>query len=219
MDHNKLLWFIVTSIAFKLVATEINSYIPVHNYSVILKHIEQISNTDSRILIAHNMENDINSFLLRSTSPMLLVNLNKSLNADTISEKYDFIIVIIKHVQDFYSFLDWYTVSKMRNNKVKLLVFFVGKEQIEDIFRISWKNYIVNIAVFVWNNGEVQVYTYFPYKGDNCGENITAELLRKHPVDNLFPNKIPTVFNGCSVKILVDKFEPCTMAADFLTDD
>ncbi|GLV36699.1 Ionotropic receptor 60a [Carabus blaptoides fortunei] len=84
---------------------------------------------------------------------------------------------------------------------------------------MSWSSYIVNINVFIWNGIDVNVYTYFPYKGNKCGENIIAELLGKYPIDDLFPSKIPLTFHGCPIVVLIDLFPPCTLAADLATDD
>lgn len=128
-------------------------------------------------------------------------------------------VIIIEYIEDFNKFLNLFTSFDKWNKRGKFCVLFQGKEQFEDIFRIFWRNYIVNINVFIWINNEINVYTYFPYKGNNCGDNITAGLLGKYPVDDLFPPKILLTFHGCPIEILIDLFAPCVLADDFTTDD
>jgi hypothetical protein len=71
------------------------------------------------------------------------------------------------------------------------------------------------------------IYSFFPYEGGRCGDNLEAVLVNQCYSENavvlsnnidLFPNKGPTSLAGCSVDIVTDDTEPYEINVNKSTD-
>lgn len=74
MGCYNVLAFILTFITVGSSTADMDSHIPVHGYTQIIKHIEQTIDTDSHIIIAHNVESDVISIQQQTTIPVFLIN-------------------------------------------------------------------------------------------------------------------------------------------------
>jgi len=72
----------------------------------------------------------------------------------------------------------------------------------------------------------IDIYSWFPYKGNNCADNFDAVLVHKCGSENLddflhnvslFPNKIPRNFAGCPSIAFVELLGPYLKLTDNYT--
>jgi hypothetical protein len=83
-----------------------------------------------------------------------------------------------------------------------------------------------DVYVFQESN-KYDIYSFFPYEGGRCGDNLEAVLVNQCYSENavelannidLFPNKGPTSFAGCSVAVLNNDKEPYEININKNTD-
>lgn len=90
-----------------------------------------------------------------------------------------------------------------------------SRDDIARIFEVAWGYYVVNIDVIILQTiGEkvINVYTYFPYNATNCTANLSPTLLFTcegyKTANQIFPEKSPSDFQGCEVKMMAFTFAP-----------
>lgn len=99
------------------------------------------------------------------------------------------------------------------------------------VVRLLWRYYIINVVLliptFKYNGNQIiiekygiNIYTYFPYANNSCGEIVVSQRINYFELGNgkfennevdLFPKKVPEYWSGCLVKIRAMIWAPCVL--------
>lgn len=96
-------------------------------------------------------------------------------------------------------------------------------EYLDAAIDILWYNYIINAVILMpskTNKKIIEIYSWFPFENGLCGRGFKARLVDtceygifNESVD-LYPNKVPHIFNGCHVRAQVIVAPPYVMPPD-----
>lgn len=168
-------------------------------------------NLDTCNVVIYNNLTEIDFNLSNTTN--ILINMNQGLHIlnQIQNMKVNYILLLIMSLNDLR--IIFYMIFKQTNwnfNHIKFIIKLEDDTDINKVLKLSWDYYIVNIIALHLKG----VYTYWPYEGTKCGNNITAHFLSD--VDNLetidyFPDKIPKNLKGCNIKLAAVLIEPFVM--------
>lgn len=119
--------------------------------------------------------------------------------------KFNNFIFIIKDPIDMQYIWKSLYRTQLWNSRGNYLVAYIGQDTIHEIFNTSWQYYIYNINVITLKNKfEAEIYTYYPYKNNLCGQFLNVELLNicSNNMSDIFPPKIPLDLRGCKLKMM-----------------
>jgi hypothetical protein len=121
-----------------------------------------------------------------------------------------FIIVVsgyCSEIENFLIFIFWLVGKGL---KVENLVTVIAKHEPSQ--------YDINEDMYgLVESKNFDIYSYFPYEGRRCGDNLQPVLVDRCYIEHagelsynthLFPNKVPNSFAGCPVTVLMDTAEP-----------
>lgn len=76
-------------------------------------------------------------------------------------------------------------------------------DEMAKIFKTAWNYLVYNITIIANDDNTTNLYTFYPYKDDNCGEYNHYEVISScDSLENVFPAKIPRNFHGCEIKMM-----------------
>lgn len=117
--------------------------------------------------------------------------------------KFQMYVILLENISTFETIFELLSRSASWDMRAKFLVGYYGIEDIDEIFKISWKYYVININVVAIENGVPNIFTYFPYSNKSCHEYKEYEILSNCEdleKDQIFPQKIPLDLHGCEVR-------------------
>lgn len=174
-------------------------------YKCVAQIIQQ--NNMKNILFQSLKLNEIAPFLTNNNFSKIVVNSEKKIEFHGDSFKYYNNVMVINNVTDFEREILLFYRTFSYNPRGKHLIIFMGKN-IDTLFAAAWKFKILNIVVFIEENLNVNVYSYFPYTESEC-ENTKPYLLGTcdQKID-FFSYKRTLDLHKCPVKILTVIYEP-----------
>jgi hypothetical protein len=130
-----------------------------------------------------------------------------------------FIIVIIGHPTEINGFLSEF---------IKVLWYMRIVNSVIMVANSETHQYDVFEDVYVLQeSNKYDIYAFFPYEGGRCGDNLEAVLVNQCYSENavelannidLFPNKVPDDFAGCSMTVVTGDTEPYEINVNKSTD-
>lgn len=170
-------------------------------------NIIQKNANKNTILMFNSKEDFISTFLRISRKNFIIVNMSKSLEILRKVEKPDFYLMIVNDIKSFNYFVEVSYRTRGWNATAKILVVYLGNEDFTEIFTKSWKYRSINLSLITKNN---EVYTYFPLKNGQCGENIEKRFLFNcsNGIGEVFPKKTDKYFPNCTIKVFAVFIEP-----------
>lgn len=169
---------------------------------------------ESRTFIFSNLTQKLNFTFLKPNQNSLDLehsNYNNSVeifssnNFENIqhSWKFQMYVILLENISTFETIFELLSQSESWDMRAKFLVGYFGNEDIDKIFKICWKYYVVNINVVATKDDVQNIYTYFPYSNKSCHEYKEYEVLSNCEdleKDQIFPQKIPLDLHGCEVR-------------------
>lgn len=78
-------------------------------------------------------------------------------------------------------------------------------KEVEEIFKIFWKNFILNSSLIMKSNDKIEIFTYFPFESDkSCGNTVPRKINQYQNgawnSTTIFPHKLENM-NNCTIKI------------------
>lgn len=119
--------------------------------------------------------------------------------------KFNNFIFIIKDPMDMQYILKSLYGTQLWNSRGNYIIAYIGQGRIDDIFSTSWQYYIYNInVVTLKDNFQAELYTFYPYKNNLCGQFLKTELLAScsKNMGDIFPPKIPLDLGGCKLRMM-----------------
>lgn len=153
---------------------------------------------DRSVLLAFDTKELFLNEVAKRLPQIRIVNLKNLTIQEEKLEKIQNYLFLIDDLVIFENFLLKIQRSFTWTASAKFLIFYTGQKDLEILFKLAWKFYIINITVISSN---YKIYTYFPFKAGDC-ENLRKNELKNNS-KNLFPNKIPMYFNNCPMKTLI----------------
>lgn len=141
----------------------------------------------------------IYSYLMEN-STRVIIDTNGNLTMTTNLEKFNFLIIIIKEVENFRRFIKNFYRSPLWNSQAKYLVILTEDSPLETIFQISWKYFLINLTII---KQTMEVFTYFPLVNTSCDFIKIKELCHlQEGCETLFPVKLADNFHKCPIKVI-----------------
>lgn len=198
--------------------------VPENGGELLSYYVSQIINYDNNnnSLIAYYEDDNINQIIRMTKSTNVIVDMKKDERETCNFYTFSMYVIVIQEVNEFNLFFERCSHSSYWNPHGRILVVYSGKDDIDIMLKIAWRKYIININIMLINKEPLDIYTYYPYKNGNCGNNISKELLGKcgkYPIDEIYPKKIPQTVNGCLTTVAINPFDPYTMTNDLYTDN
>lgn len=140
----------------------------------------------------------------------LLIYDEKNFKTTSTFGRFSMFIFVLKSVNNYENILQilyqtWYFNSRA---KYIMLLLSEDEEEMNKIFKVSWKYFIYNITVIF--NGVL--FSFFPYGEKNCGKYVNYENISTcEELDDVFPEKIPLDLHGCEVKMMPFIIPPFVM--------
>jgi hypothetical protein len=151
---------------------------------------------------------------------ILILLMQKLSRGMYFNPKARFIIVVAGHHSEINRVISYYSMILWRVMRIVNFVIIVANSETHQ--------YGVNEDVYgLQESNKYDIYSYFPYEGRRCGDNFEAVLVNQCYSENavelsnnidLFPNKVPDDFAGCSVTVVTDDTEPYEINVNKSTD-
>lgn len=128
----------------------------------------------------------------------------------TPGQRKRFTIILI---ESFEEFLEIYKNLSPKIFKLDGYFFIVLTKgtviKIEEMFKLLWQLYIINVNVmFVSENNEILVQTFFPFNDENCKDSTPVKINEYrggkfvNDIENFFPEKTKNL-NKCPIRIAI----------------
>ena len=177
-------------------------------FSAILPKAFESKVLSARIIHVNNLE-EVAEFLSSSTFSLSFEILEYS-NLEKSSLKLSNLNFIFLNSSDDFNKISKHFKSNFFNRNGFFLIIAQNCSNIdaENIFKVSWQSFIVNINILCRDNNTTMVKTFFPFTETSCGN--TTSITLNQTTDNLFPEKLNNLF-GCPIKLSTFFYPPITM--------
>lgn len=130
----------------------------------------------------------------------------KKFTTTTVFGRFNSFIFVLDNIKKLNNTLMELYKSYYWNSRANYLIAYYGNiDEIDDIFTLLWKYLIFNANVIAGDNSKYNVYSFFPYKDDNCAQYNKYELISSCDsinTNDIYPLKIPLNLHGCGVKLM-----------------
>jgi hypothetical protein len=150
--------------------------------------------------------------------------------------------IVVSQMQEL-----WYDIQFKTSDRFIFVVtgYFVEMDIFQSIIHYLWLQFkISNLVIMITrpdsqgcdvnedmygsvNTTNIDIFSWFPYKGDDCADNFDVVLMDQCGCENidtdlhnvsLFTNKIPNKFAGCPATAYLEDVAPYVMLTDNFTD-
>lgn len=200
-----------------LLTRTVSKIIPVENANNSYACINKIYNTHYELNTLLYVYNETSSKSLHFINSTVITT--EVYNKRLINKLWTFNmhIIIIDNLKKMNDYLNELFKSTIWNNNAKFVIMYFGNETPLEIFKITWKYYIVNIVLII----DGKIFTHYPFKNGGCGQFIIPEIVNKcsENFTSLYEEKIPSTLNGCELRLMGLNLKPYVIDVDGDKDD
>lgn len=197
-------FIIISCILFQNVSSLSIEETPNDEYYVRFKCVSKILMKQSlkSIFIVSNTTQDI-SLNYNDQNALIITDIKHSL--EVITEKYEMYVLIFETLDKLVEWLQ--NVKQIfKWNPHGYFIISIIDENVDDIFNIAWKFYLINIYVITQN----KVYSYYPLLSKECRD-FSAKYqfsCEEDIPDVLFPEAVPLKLQNCTIRLMSIRVPP-----------
>lgn len=220
-------YFILKLLIFSVTINNTNASIPVpyallNSFKSAFDYVLLSLNTTNLLVVGTGILPEEYGKIVQTVTPTTLVDTSKPFNKfDSIKWVFNLNFIIVDKSEDLVSSCTKLLRYSFLNRRGKYFVLHLSNEPVEKLVKALWTQHIINVIIVKQYEQTIKLISYYPYDKGDCGTNLTIKIYTKEELLNsvqLFPRKIPEIFNGCKVRSWVTVQEPFTTNYNITSD-
>lgn len=154
------------------------------------------------VLFAYSSNSTVVQDVLMQEQGCVVVDLRKDLEVLKQLPKFEKHVLVVDKVGDYLRFVSSFYRKSGFNPRGIFLIYYFGGEALEELFKVSWKYYLLDVTVV---DANMKGFTYHPVQEGVCGSTQPVS------VDNwkvLKKQGVMKQYLGCPVRVLPLPIQP-----------